>query len=410
MGCPVAPTYANLLLGWWEDTMVFGEKFISFHPNIMYWGRFIDDIMIIWTGTRTLFKEFVHSLNENEIGLKFTCEIQETTLCFLDVNIHLEQDGTIKTSVYRKPTAGNSLLRWESHHPLPLKRGIPKGQYLRLRRNCSTVEAFKREADLLRTRFRDRGYPNKVLKKAFHFALNCNRQDLLIPKQIDTKTDNETRIIGTFDQAAPQIREILNKFWPILRSDPLTREIISNKAVITFRRGRNLGDSLTNSHFTPPTTQGTWLTRQVKGTYRCGSCKACQFIKVSKTFSVQHIPRTLSNNTFANCKSSGVIYLATCPCPKSYVGKTIRELRRRVLEHVGDIEHSRPKPIAIHMRTAHPEEPFRIQFQVIEVINRSIRRGDFDNLLLRKEAEWTFRLKTLEPQGLNDQLLYTSFI
>lgn len=48
--------------------------------------------------------------------------------------VHTEK-SRIVTTVYTKPCAGNSLLRADSCHPRHFNKGIPRGQFLRLRRN-----------------------------------------------------------------------------------------------------------------------------------------------------------------------------------------------------------------------------------------------------------------------------------
>ncbi|CAJ0967227.1 unnamed protein product [Ranitomeya imitator] len=156
MGSPCAPTYANLLLGWWEDTLIFKDEDEIWSPRIIFWGRFIDDILVLWRGDARSFSDFVAYLNTTIEGLFFTFEIGGQNINFLDVNICRQVDGSLSTTIFRKPTATNSLLRWESHHPFPLKRGIPKGQFLRLRRNCSTLNDFERKSLELGDRFRVR--------------------------------------------------------------------------------------------------------------------------------------------------------------------------------------------------------------------------------------------------------------
>lgn len=111
------------------------------------------------------------------------------------------------------------------------------GQYLRVRRNCSSFNNLKKESNILQKRFSDRGYPNKTLKKAYQHASTQNRLDLLT-KNTPTKTDDITRIIGTYDMAAPEVRKILDTFWPILRRDPFVAEFIPGRQSLTFRRGR----------------------------------------------------------------------------------------------------------------------------------------------------------------------------
>lgn len=37
-------------------------------------------------------------------------------------------------------------------------------------------------------------------------------------------------------------------------------------------------------------------------------------------------------------------------------------------------------------------------------LNLTDRRGDYDTVLLRKEKSWIFKLGTLQPKGLNNEL------
>ncbi|CAJ0956111.1 unnamed protein product [Ranitomeya imitator] len=112
MGNPCAPTYANLFLGWWEDCIVFSEVHAQYLAHIDLWVRYIDDIFVLWRGSKDVFNLFIDSLNNNGVGLKFTYDIQEFQLPFLDVLISKSQDGEhLESTIYRKPTATNSLLR-----------------------------------------------------------------------------------------------------------------------------------------------------------------------------------------------------------------------------------------------------------------------------------------------------------
>ncbi|XP_056404927.1 uncharacterized protein LOC130296905 [Hyla sarda] len=395
MGSPCAPTYANVTLGWWEDNIVFGEEENQYTSKILYWGRYIDDVFILWKGTEALFKEFVSSLNHNPIGLRFTSESSSVSLPFLDVLIEKDGRGSLRTSIYRKPTATNNLLRYESHHPNPQKHGIPKGQYLRLRRNCSDREDFIRQSADLRKRFQERGYPDRVLRKAFKHALKSDRTDLLTPKKRPPNNNKQIRLIGTFDERSEQVKKILGRYWGILKTDPHLKDVLSDHPSITFRRGRSIRDFVVHSHFEREEVSGSWLARKPIGTFRCGgNCIACPFMDKSKTFKNDHTGEEFKIRDFANCKTSGVVYLCRCTCPLGYVGKTSREIRRRVGEHLGDIRHRHDTSIAKHVWEQHNGDPKVLTFQVIEVIRSSIRRGDTDRKILRKEAEWIFRLKT----------------
>lgn len=87
-----------------------------------------------------------------------------------------------------------------------------------------------------------------------------------------------------------------------------------------------------------------------------------------------------------------MVYLGKCSW--LYVGKTHKELRRSILEHIRDIEHAHDTPIARHMREAHSENLYAITFTMIEVVKTTELKGDFDKRLLLKETAWIYHLKT----------------
>lgn len=116
---------SNLYLGWWESPVVFGDETHELTERIGLWTRNINDIFIIWQGTKDEFAQFMTLLNDNNCGLRFTLEIHTNHLPFLDVLISRGDEGRLNTTIYRKPTSTNSLLHWKSYHPVPLKKGYP---------------------------------------------------------------------------------------------------------------------------------------------------------------------------------------------------------------------------------------------------------------------------------------------
>lgn len=170
MGTGCVPNYTNLFLGWWEDRLVFSEEYVAYTSFISFWGRYIDDIPILWEGGEPFFNDFVGFLNTNQIGMRFTSDFALHTINFLDLKISLAPDGIIHTEIYRKSTLTNRFLQWPSCHPEPLKQGIPIEQYLSARRNCSDEPSFDNECQELFIRFRNKGYPKKSLHRAYKRA------------------------------------------------------------------------------------------------------------------------------------------------------------------------------------------------------------------------------------------------
>lgn len=218
MGTKCAPSYANLYLGGWERELFSRDDMQQYMELIPLWRRFIDNIFFIWVGPKDLLLSFLESLKTNRYNLKFTVEFSQSSLNFLDTLITVKFDGSIRTTLYRKPSAGNSLLHANSSHPTPLITSVPYGQYLRAKRNCSDESDFEKEAKCLHLRFLNRGYSKKCLKKAYLRAKNQNRASLL--HNIRSKKANPgVRLITTYSSQHKQIRDILNKYWYLLMGD-----------------------------------------------------------------------------------------------------------------------------------------------------------------------------------------------
>ena len=80
MGTRVAPTYANTFMGQLEKKML--SKCPEHLKKFLHtWRRFIDDILIIWTGSDESFNEFFNFLNSfHPTSLMSHNMIQQKTL------------------------------------------------------------------------------------------------------------------------------------------------------------------------------------------------------------------------------------------------------------------------------------------------------------------------------------------
>lgn len=146
--------------------------------HALTWHRYIDDIFLIWDCTAQQLKELLTRLNNNSFNLTFTMEYSTTHISFFDVDVRVDSSGYIKTSLFRKPTSGNTILRANSRNPGPLLWSIPFGQYLRIRRICFTDSDFEIQASLLKQRLLDRGYSCSLLKKVYKNAWALDKNNL----------------------------------------------------------------------------------------------------------------------------------------------------------------------------------------------------------------------------------------
>lgn len=106
-----------------------------------------------------------------------------------------------------------------------------------------------------------------------------------------------------------------------------------------------------------------------------------------------------------------VIYMLTYPCGLIYVGKTKRQLKVRVGEHVQRIIKKDDEcPLSLHFLKVHGGEPKGLKCKGIYRLNLPPTRGDFDRILYQKEKMWIFNLNSMQPFGLNNECNLSVFL
>lgn len=81
---------------------------------------------MLWDGPSAILFEFLEHINSsNTFNLKFTMTYDACRISFLDLTIIKHPDGSLQSELYRKPTAGNTILEASSLHPKPLLASIP---------------------------------------------------------------------------------------------------------------------------------------------------------------------------------------------------------------------------------------------------------------------------------------------
>lgn len=406
MGSICAPNYANLYMGFFEHCFVNNPDKNRHLNRILKWYRYIDDVFCIYLGNADELNDFVLLLNSFDHNLNFTLDHSKDKVHFLDMWV-IRSESILTTTLYRKETDRNTLLQATSSHPTPLKRGLPKSQFYRLRRICHSTEDFIDKAEDMKSRFSQRGYPLAWIDQAFNTALSKPRSELLTSSQKKSKKFSVT-CMTTYSPNSYVIKSVFKKHWHILQSDPELAAIFQDPPLVGFKRDRNLRDHLVHAHFTnrnPESVVQTLLSPLPNGNYRCGNCAQCNNTSKTTHFSHPHTGKQFPIKNVITCSSTHVIYMLRCPCGLSYVGKTTRKLKQRISEHKSTIRRNdRDYPVAIHFNDR-KHDISSLRFYGIEQVRMPPRGGDRDLLLKRREAFWIFTLNTLAPKGLNDELL-----
>ncbi|KAK3107779.1 hypothetical protein FSP39_022084 [Pinctada imbricata] len=173
MGTKMAPSYANIFMGDFEDRLLRQAP-----SKPLSWLRFIDDIEMKWTEGRERLDEFIDFTNKFHPSIKFTVEISDSSNVFLDTKSTL-RDGGIHFDLHTKDTDSHLYLRTDSCHPPHVFKGIPKGLATRIRRICSSDDSFHLRSKELSQRLCHRGYNAKSVHESISAVQRIDRQDLL---------------------------------------------------------------------------------------------------------------------------------------------------------------------------------------------------------------------------------------
>ena len=101
-----------------------------------------------WNGSEEEAKEFLEAANRWHPNIKLTYHIGKR-LPFLDLVIN-NNEGTLSSSVYHKPSAEPTILSFLSDHPRYVFRNVIHTALTRAVRYSSTFEAFNRERRQIR--------------------------------------------------------------------------------------------------------------------------------------------------------------------------------------------------------------------------------------------------------------------
>ena len=122
---------------------------------IHYWKRFIDDVLLFFSGTYEDLDRFYTYLNSVHHTMnfdKYEHDKEENSCNFLDLTIKIE-NGKITTDLYRKETDKPTALLPSSANPGHITKNIVYSMGFRLMRICSTPELCEKRLEELKSDF-----------------------------------------------------------------------------------------------------------------------------------------------------------------------------------------------------------------------------------------------------------------
>ena len=420
MGTKVAPSFANLFMADFE------KKHVStYHSKPSIWLRYIDDIFLIWEHSLNDLQTFLEHLNTCHPTIKFTNELSTTSVNFLDTTIYINTDGSLYTDLYCKPTDSHNYLRFESAHPNHCTSSLPYSQFLRVRRICSHIEDFDRNALMLAKHFHRRGYPSTIIEESLIRARRASRDVLLhpLPKVTTQLQDQNLYNITTYTPGAQPLKSIIKDNWPILGRTSNTEALHSKDITFGHRRNKNLSDLLVTAKLQEPRTKPPLTSLDpITPQHTCKARTKCNYCPVLDHSGIIHSTATgrqYFSKKHISCRSNNLIYCITCKqCSLQYVGQTSNHIGERFKMHFQNIKSateskqpntskkSKPKgskeePIGRHFSSEHHHGTADIIIHVLDFICAPPKSPPALSLRDHLERKWIHRLQTISPRGLN---------
>jgi hypothetical protein len=123
-----------------------------------FWYRYVDDTLT--SRKENQVKSFTDHLNSIDSNIQFTVEVEKGgKISFLDTLLERSEDGSLKTSVYRKPTHTDQYLNFNSHHPLEHKRSVVRTLFHRADTLSADEHKKGAERQHVREALSKNGYP-----------------------------------------------------------------------------------------------------------------------------------------------------------------------------------------------------------------------------------------------------------
>lgn len=380
MGARFSPSLANIYMAAWEERFLLGDN-NPFASHIRWYGRFIDDLLLVWEGTPMDALAFVDYINSNDMNLKFTHIHDNKSVHFLDITL-VGNNEDIEILPFTKSMARNTLLLATSCHASHTIRNLPIGEFIRIKRNCSDAQEYDKQKLVVKNKLLARSYPQWSIDRAMARVQNIQRESLFgkKPKVKLKPIENKITFSTIYSPQFPSIVAIIKKHLPLLSIDDTIRKIIPNGIQYVSSRAPTLGTILSPSLFLSNKPNNTnWLT--TKGFHKCGHniCTACRFAENAHTFCSLGDGKSHEIKSYINCNTKYVIYLISCTeCNIQYVGCTKNALKIRIRRHLSDVNKAMALNVSSasrHFQQVHNNNLTSFKFMGIERVSRPIRGG-----------------------------------
>lgn len=275
------------------ETTKVNNAINPFKNNILYWYRYVDDIICLFKGNENEQIEFLTYLNSISKNITFTMESQNKQINFLDLTIIKNKDKH-SFKIFRKQTQSDLIIPANSNNPWSHKMAAFRSMINRLTKIPMDKISYQQELKTIKELATKNGYkPNMI--------------DTMIKRmKKKSSSENDNREETTKDYICIPHNTILNK---------ATRKTFSKKFKIAYRTKNNAFNLINNYTKSDSTTTITQNIFNKSGVYKltCDDCTKCYIGQTGRSFKCrfnEHIQALRSYNS-TTMKSTYADHLLT---------------------------------------------------------------------------------------------------
>ena len=195
MGSPLGPLLSDIFMSSIERGVL--QNSIN---SMSFYRRYVDDIFII-LDAQTDISPIIELFNKAHPAIHFTSELEKDGIFnFLDVLLSTRPDGSLRRSVFRKPTWTGQYTHFQSFVPLRQKRNLVRTLTHRAKRICST-DTLESELAYIADVLKENGYPDRFV------ARNMQTEPMPIP----VPTAERKPIFLSLPFKGDQIANVINR-------------------------------------------------------------------------------------------------------------------------------------------------------------------------------------------------------
>jgi len=190
------------------EKKIMASEFAEF---IIVYKRYVDDICLIWGGNEQELAAFLNFINTLHYNINFNLE-REVNQClpFLDLLLCRKEDH-ISLEVYRKPTATDNVIQFDSLSPGQHKFAAFNSLFYRLFKLPLSNAAFEKEYNIIKSIAINNKFPISSFNKLYYKFYNKYKLSYCVV-QGESETKKNFRCMTYFGGISQQLAKFFKPY------------------------------------------------------------------------------------------------------------------------------------------------------------------------------------------------------